>query len=151
MKNIQISEILSQENIPLSYENSSIMDLINTINLNKNISAFYFINSLGKYLGVIHKKEILKYIIPYSLFIERNNTADFISKLAEISISELVDSDVHPLTLEDAFPVVLSEFSLHEYSSMPVIDSNGDLIGEVTQDSILSIVSKVKCRVDISA
>lgn len=153
MKNIQMAEIINKKDILINYPDLSIMDLINIIEANEKSSLFYFVNSLGKYIGAVSKKDLLEYISTYAFFINRDHTDNFITQLKKTSISNtnIIDPNIPKITELEHLPKALSQLSNSTYNTLPVIDSTGVLIGEVTLNSILNILTKKKYKANVSA
>lgn len=140
MKNIFISELLNQKDLPVFPVNASLADLVRSVQDTKNTHQFYLVDSEGRLEGVITSGQIMEYLTPHFFLTDRNMMDSLFDSLESVKAADLLDRDFPQLFLNQNLPRILEAFLVSGKTAVPVLNGDHVLVGEVVMDALLRVI-----------
>ncbi len=134
MKNTHITEIMSREEL----KTVNVSDCLNSLSSLQNCGGFYIVNDENILKGRIDKRRLLAFMGPSLMIIDGNSRQAFMERVRTLGMDDVMEYSPETLSLNSSFAEVLQKFETTERESLPVVDQENHLIGEVSCASVLN-------------
>lgn len=141
MRNIHITELMTKRNLSVFPLDSSLKQLIGTIRKGWKINLFYLVDSEGRLKGIIPRKKILEYLCPFFYMVEKEQLESLDTMIGSVEAIKLAEPEFSSLTMDKNLPDALNALLLSDHTTLPVLDFEGKLLGEITEDTLLGTLS----------
>jgi len=141
MNSMSISEIMVNRNIQVISEQASMAELVSVINKNESLSQVYVVDNQGCLLGTILLRDLLMNISPYLLFTDENHKENLLHVMESVDLHSLISKVNFAIREDQNISQVFEKLLLSESAIIPVIDKEKHLIGEVSCNQLLSLLS----------
>ena len=140
MKNIFVSELLTQTDLPCLPHDATMADLINIVKKSGKTSQFYLTGINGDLKGIIRLKDVLEYLSPHFLMTGRDQIEALAMTLESVSLKYLIREDYPSISVGQSLPNVMETLLLSGSSTVPVLNQENILVGEITCEQLLRVL-----------
>ncbi len=140
MKNIFVSEILSDRDLPVLNIDASFAELISLMKTRGKTHHCYLTDHEGTLKGAVLLKDILEYLSPYFLLTGRDQMDNLSEILEHVPLKDLIRTDIPAVPLNNTLPEVLEKLMLSGLSAIPVVNHENKAVGEITCEQIIQVM-----------
>lgn len=133
MKNTHISEIMSSKEL----NTLNIRDTLNSLNPLRDWAGAYVVDDENVLKGRIDKRRLLGFMGPSLMIIDGRNRQAFLDRVLSLSMDDVMEYLPEALDLNSSFADILQAFESAQRESLPVVDQERHLVGEVSCGSVL--------------
>jgi len=125
LRRLSVSEIPLTKAVTVRVDDSAARLL--KLSENTHLSDFVVVDDHGNYIGMVTGNDLRAALV-------------YRDAIPLLQVSELVRSDLPTVSPDESFDVVLSKFSVHDVTSLPVMEPTGDgaVLGLITRGKLLT-------------
>lgn len=136
MLNTNISEIMNQENLCTFAADDTVNTFLSSVHKNNS----YLVDSQNNLTGVINEQNYLQFLSPMLPLLERETSDVFMERLGDVPVSAIAEKNYAALNRNSTLSETIQELVQAKQPALPVVDEHGKLIGEVTYNSVISLL-----------
>ena len=141
MKNIFITEVLSQEDLTIFSAEISLKELVEYIQEHTEVQQVYLVDDKGQLEGVLANRQILEFLSPHYFLIDRSHMGSLRGILETVRAADLLEENCPYITLDHCLPETLEKLLISGRNALPVLNDDREPIGEVALNALLGALS----------
>jgi Mg/Co/Ni transporter MgtE len=138
MKNTHITEIMSRKELNVL----KINDCLNSLDSLQDCVGAYVVDDENVLKGRIDKRRLLEFMGSSLMIIDGKSRQAFLERVCSLTMDDVMEYFPEALSLNSGFADILQKFESAERESLPVVDQERRLIGEVSCGSILDYLGR---------
>lgn len=147
MKYTHITELLSDKELNIVSRIDTLSVLLNNKLRDSTSTNYYLLDESDILCGIISERQLIQYLGGYIPFIDKTGLDNFLDNIESVLISDVMETEFKTITVDSA---LIDIIPLLEdcHGEIPVVDSKGRLLGEVTAQSIIQRFERNTARLD---
>jgi len=129
VKNTQVSEMIEKENLTVLLDSETLESFFK---MKSSKSNCYVVNKENILQGVIDNRIVLEYTAPMLALVDRKNSRNLMQRIKKIPLRDIIEKPGKTLSMKSTIHEIFLDLQLGSRDALPVLDTKGVLIGEIT-------------------